>query len=46
MTVTDLLFGKSLASDEEGEHRVGVLEGIPIEAKVPGTDSPTRFLAP
>ncbi len=30
MTVTDLLFGKSLASDEEGEHRVGVLEGIPM----------------
>ena len=28
MTVTDLLFGKSLASDEEGEHRVGVLTGI------------------
>ena len=30
MTVTDWLFGKSLASDEEGEQRVGVLAGIPM----------------
>jgi len=30
MTVTDLLFGKTLASDEEGEHRVGVLAAIPM----------------
>jgi hypothetical protein len=30
MAVTDLLFGRSLASDEEGEHRVGVFAGIPM----------------
>jgi amino acid transporter len=30
MAVTDLLFGRSLASDEEGEQRVGVLAGIPM----------------
>jgi amino acid transporter len=30
MTVADLLFGKTLASDEEGEQRVGVLTGIPM----------------
>jgi amino acid transporter len=30
MAVTDLLLGKSLATDEEGEHRVGVLAGIPM----------------
>jgi amino acid transporter len=30
MAVADFLFGKSLASDEEGEHRVGVLSGIPM----------------
>src|SRR5215471_17046574 len=30
MSLADLLFGRSLASDEEGEHRVGVLAGIPM----------------
>ena len=30
MAITDLLFGKHLASDEEGEHRVGTLAGIPM----------------
>jgi amino acid transporter len=30
MTVADLLLGKTLASDEEGEQRVGVLTGIPM----------------
>src|ERR1700675_4437018 len=30
MGLTDLLFGRSLASDEEGEQRVGVLAAIPI----------------
>jgi amino acid transporter len=30
MTVTDFFLGKSLASDEEGENRVGVLAGIPL----------------
>ena len=28
MTVADLLFGKTLASDEEGEQRVGVLSAF------------------
>jgi amino acid transporter len=30
MALTDWLFGRSLASDEEGEQRVGVLTGIPM----------------
>src|SRR6516164_4330943 len=30
MSMTDLLFGRILATDEEGEHRVGVLAGIPM----------------
>src|SRR5262245_962717 len=30
MSITDLLFGKHLASDEEAEHRVGTLAGIPM----------------
>jgi amino acid transporter len=30
MTLSDLLFGKRLATDEEGEHRVSVLTGIPM----------------
>jgi hypothetical protein len=30
MTVTDFILGKSLASDEEGENRVGVLAAIPM----------------
>jgi amino acid transporter len=30
MALIDLLFGRSLASDEEGEQRVGVLSGIPM----------------
>jgi amino acid transporter len=30
MALTDVLFGKSLATDEEGEQRVGVLAGIPM----------------
>lgn len=30
MALTDLLFGRILASDEEGEQRVGVLAGIPM----------------
>ena len=30
MTVTDFFLGKCLASDEEGENRVGVLTGIPL----------------
>jgi amino acid transporter len=30
MALADLLFGRSLASDEEGEQRVGVLSGIPM----------------
>jgi amino acid transporter len=30
MTLKDLLFGRRLASDEEGEQRVGVLSGIPM----------------
>src|ERR1700694_647850 len=30
MALTDLLFGRRLASDEEGEQRVGVLAGIPL----------------
>src|ERR1700751_3368720 len=30
MAFTDLLFGRTLASDEEGEQRVGVLAGIPM----------------
>src|ERR1700755_2791461 len=30
MAIADLLFGKSLATDEEGEQRVGVLAGIPM----------------
>src|SRR3989442_565925 len=30
MALTDLLFGRSLATDEEGEQRVGVLAGIPM----------------
>jgi amino acid transporter len=30
MRITDLLFGRRLASDEEGEQRVGVLAGIPM----------------
>jgi hypothetical protein len=28
--MTDWLFGRRLASDEEGEQRVGVLAGIPM----------------
>jgi amino acid transporter len=30
MALSDLLFGRRLASDEEGEQRVGVLAGIPM----------------
>lgn len=30
MALINLLFGRSLASDEEGEQRVGVLSGIPM----------------
>jgi hypothetical protein len=30
MTLTDYLFGRRLATDEEGEQRVGVLAGIPM----------------
>jgi amino acid transporter len=30
MALTDWLFGRSLATDEEGEQRVGVLAGIPM----------------
>src|SRR6201987_3410935 len=30
MAFTDLLFGRTLASDEEGEQRVGVLAAIPM----------------
>ncbi len=30
MALTDLLFGRRLATDEEGEQRVGVLTGIPM----------------
>src|SRR5262245_6683731 len=30
MSLGDLLFGRSLATDEEGEQRVGVLAGIPM----------------
>ena len=30
MALTDWLFGRMLASDEEGEQRVGVLAGIPM----------------
>jgi amino acid transporter len=30
MAITDLLFGRRLATDEEGEHRVGVLAAIPM----------------
>src|SRR4051795_8708635 len=30
MALTDWLFGRHLASDEEGEQRVGVLTGIPM----------------
>src|ERR1700758_5489701 len=30
MALTDILFGRMLATDEEGEHRVGVLAGIPM----------------
>src|SRR6516225_3766762 len=30
MNLTDFLFGRSLATDEEGEHRVSVLTGIPM----------------
>jgi amino acid transporter len=30
MALTDLLLGRSLATDEEGEQRVGVLAGIPM----------------
>jgi amino acid transporter len=30
MGLTNLLFGRNLASDEEGEQRVGVLAGIPM----------------
>jgi amino acid transporter len=30
MALTNLLFGRRLASDEEGEQRVGVLAGIPM----------------
>src|SRR5262249_56226120 len=30
MGFADLLFGRSLATDEEGEQRVGVLSGIPM----------------
>jgi amino acid transporter len=30
MSITDWLFGRALASDEEGEQRVGVLAGIPM----------------
>jgi len=32
MAVTDLLFGRSLASDEEGKHRVGLWAGMPMPA--------------
>jgi amino acid transporter len=30
MAITDLVFGRTLATDEEGEQRVGVLAGIPM----------------
>src|SRR5215471_9532768 len=30
MGLSNVLFGKMLATDEEGEHRVGVLAGIPM----------------
>jgi amino acid transporter len=30
MALADLLFGRTLASDEEGEQRIGVLAGIPM----------------
>src|SRR6185503_2465584 len=30
MSLSDYLFGRMLASDEEGEQRVGVLAGIPM----------------
>src|SRR5208282_4238512 len=30
ISLTDLLFGRHLATDEEGEHRVGVLAAIPM----------------
>ena len=30
MALTDILFGRRLATDEEGEHRVGVFAGIPM----------------
>ena len=30
MAFTDWLFGRHLATDEEGEQRVGVLAGIPM----------------
>src|SRR5438067_2194554 len=30
MGLTDLLFGRTLATDEEGEQRVGVIAGIPM----------------
>ena len=30
MALTDWLFGRHLASDEEGEQRVGVVAGIPM----------------
>src|SRR5262252_1379486 len=30
MAISDMLFGRMLASDEEGEQRVGVLAGIPM----------------
>src|SRR5579862_2396582 len=30
MPLSDILFGRRLATDEEGEHRVGVLAGIPM----------------
>ena len=30
MAITDWLFGKPLATDEEGEQRVGVAAGIPM----------------
>jgi hypothetical protein len=30
MALTDVLFGRSLATDEEGEQRVGVWAAIPM----------------
>src|SRR4029079_15553573 len=30
MALTDYLFGRRLATDEEGEQRIGVLAGIPM----------------